>query len=58
MRIETLIAEVQLTDQGVMPVFKIPSDHTPLPTAGGHNEEDGSPVRAMPRSVGRQGLEP
>jgi site-specific DNA recombinase len=55
--IETLIHEVQLTDQGVIPVFKIPTNDTPLPNESGHNEEQ-PPVRAMVRSVGRQGLEP
>ncbi len=55
--IETLIHEVQLTDQGVIPVFKIPNDQTPLPDESGQTEE-GSPVRTMVRSVGRQGLEP
>ncbi|MGC4895468.1 recombinase family protein [Micromonospora sp. DT31] len=56
--IETLIAEVQLTDQGVIPVFKIPTDTTmpPPETDGGTSEEP--PVRTMVRSVGRQGLEP
>ncbi|GAA0708244.1 hypothetical protein GCM10010199_03010 [Dactylosporangium roseum] len=58
--IETLIAEVKLTDQGVIPVFKIPAPDTPMPPPdpdGGINEE-GSPVRTMVRSVGRAGLEP
>ncbi|MEW2383649.1 hypothetical protein AB0873_16385 [Micromonospora sp. NPDC047707] len=56
--IETLIAEVQLTDQGVVPVFKIPTDTTmpPPETDGGTSKEP--PVRTMVRSVGRQGLEP
>lgn len=36
--IETVIAEVQLTDQGVVPVFKIPTDTAmpPPETDGGH----------------------
>ncbi|MBQ1072496.1 recombinase family protein [Micromonospora sp. C31] len=56
--IETLIAKVQLTDQGVVPVFKIPTDTTMPPPEkdGGTSEEP--PVRTMVRSVGRQGLEP
>ncbi|RKF23872.1 recombinase family protein [Micromonospora globbae] len=56
--IEALIAEVQLTDQGVVPVFKIPTDTTmpPPETDGGNPKEP--PVRTMVRSVGRQGLEP
>jgi site-specific DNA recombinase len=59
--VEALIAEVQITDQGVIPVFKIPTQETPLPppdTDEGTNGEEGSPVRTMVRSVGRQGLEP
>jgi site-specific DNA recombinase len=55
--IETLIHEVQLTDQGVIPVFKIPTDETPLPNGNGMND-DGSPVRTMVRSVEPRGLEP
>jgi hypothetical protein len=56
--IETLIAEVQLTDQGVVPVFKIPTDTTmPPPDPDGGTSEE-SPVRTMVRSVGRRGLEP
>jgi site-specific DNA recombinase len=51
--VETLIHEVQLTDQGVIPVFKIPSNDTPLPD-GSNLKEDGSPVRTMVRSVGRR----
>lgn len=56
--IETLIAEVRLTDQGIVPVFKIPTDTTmppPDPDGGTHDEP---PVRTMVRSVGRLGLEP
>ena len=54
---ETLIHEVQLTEQRVIPVFKIPTNETPLPDRS-DPKEDGSPVRAMVRSVGRAGLEP
>ena len=56
--IETLIAEVQLTDQGVVPVFKIPTDTTmpPPDPDGGASEEP--LVRTMVRSVGPAGLEP
>ncbi|MFV2110284.1 recombinase family protein [Micromonospora sp. LOL_015] len=57
--IETLIAEVQLTDQGVIPVFKIPTDTTmPPPNPGEGTHEEQPPVRTMVRSVGRAGLEP
>ncbi|TDC60925.1 hypothetical protein E1258_13195 [Micromonospora sp. KC207] len=55
----TLIVEVRLTDQGVVPVFKIPTDTTmppPNPDGGTHDEQP--PVRTMVRLVGRLGLEP
>lgn len=51
--IELLIAEVELTDQGVMPVFKIPTETRRLLDASSHNEEDGPPVRTVVRLVGR-----
>jgi site-specific DNA recombinase len=57
--IETLIAEVQLTEQGAIPMFKIPHETTLPPSdPDGGNIEEGSPVRTMVRSVGRAGLEP
>ncbi|MEU7868129.1 recombinase family protein [Dactylosporangium sp. NPDC049140] len=58
--IEALIAEVQLTDQGVVPVFKIPTQDTPMPPPNpdGGTNQDRLRVRTMVRSVGRQGLEP
>ncbi|WP_435123364.1 recombinase family protein [Micromonospora tulbaghiae] len=56
--IETLIAEVQLTDQGVVPVFKIPTDTTMPPPETDGGTSGVPPVRTMVRSVGRQGLEP
>ncbi|GAB3860606.1 hypothetical protein GCM10029963_63770 [Micromonospora andamanensis] len=57
--IETLIAEVQITDQGVVPVFKIPTDTTlPPPNSDGGTHDEQPPVRTMVRSVGRAGLEP
>jgi site-specific DNA recombinase len=55
--IEALIHEVKLTDQGVRPMFKIPTNDTPLPD-GSHEEEEGAPVRTMVRSVEPRGLEP
>ena len=57
--IETLIAEVQLTEDGAIPMFKIPHE-TMLPPSDsdGGNIEVRSPVRTMVRSVGRAGLEP
>ena len=42
-----------ITDQGVIPEFKIPDVQMPLPSRSGMDEEDGSPVRTMVRSVGR-----
>ncbi|MBM0231184.1 recombinase family protein [Micromonospora sp. STR1_7] len=56
--VETLIAEVQLTDQGVVPVFKIPTDTTMPPPETDGGTSGVPPVRTMVRSVGRAGLEP
>ena len=61
--IEAFVAEIRITDEGVIPVFRIPGPHTPIPDTGGRGGADevtrtGDPVRAMVRSVGRQGLEP
>ncbi len=59
--IETLIADIKITDQGVIPVFKIPTDQDPLtppnPDDARYNEEQ-PPVRTMVRSVEPRGLEP
>ncbi len=57
--IEALVAEIQLTEQGAIPVFRIPGPGTTIP--GQRQEaqaEEDTPVRTMVRSVGRQGLEP
>ncbi len=56
--IEALIAEIRISDEGVIPVFRIPAPRTPAD--GERTATDGatSPVRAMVRSVGRVGLEP
>ncbi|MEV0398277.1 recombinase family protein [Polymorphospora rubra] len=56
--IETLIAEVRLTDKGAVPVFKIPTDTTVPPPETDEGTHNQPPVRTMVRSVGRQGLEP
>jgi hypothetical protein len=58
--IEALIAEVKLTDQGVIPMFKIPTPDTPMPPPNpdGDTNEEGSPVRTMVRPVERTELEP
>jgi site-specific DNA recombinase len=53
--IEALIHEIRITDQGVIPVFRIPGPATPIP---GQPDSTGTPVRTMVRSVGRVGLEP
>jgi site-specific DNA recombinase len=56
--IEALIAEVRITDERIIPVFKIPGPGVATPgdaPATGTTEEA---VRAMLQSVGRTGLEP
>jgi site-specific DNA recombinase len=55
--IESLIAEVRLTSEGVIiPVFKLPTPDAPLPGEAADVEEP--PVRTMVRSVELRGLEP
>lgn len=54
----THIAEVQLTDQGVVPVFKIPTDTTMPPPETDEGTSKEPPVRTMVRSVEPRGLEP
>ena len=59
--VEALIAQVQLTGQGIIPVFRIPTRtrQCPRPTrTRAHNDEEQPPVRTLVRSVGRAGLEP
>ncbi len=61
--IEAFIAEIRLTEAGVIPVFRIPGPHTPIPDTSNHGGADEvtrtcEPVRAMGRSVGPVGLEP
>jgi site-specific DNA recombinase len=58
--VEALIAEIRITNERIIPVFKIPGPDTALPggtPATGTAEEEAA-VRAMLRSVGRAGLEP
>jgi hypothetical protein len=50
--IEALIAEIRLTDDGAVPVFRIPDDDTAIPA------DDQPPVRTRVRPVGPVGLEP
>lgn len=57
--IEALIAEIPITGEGIIPVFKIPGPRTPIP--GSNNTATSAatePGRTMVRPVGRQGLEP
>ena len=54
--IEALIAEIRITEEGVIPVFRIPSPRTPTPA--GDTTATEPAVRAMVRAVGRVGLEP
>ncbi len=58
--VEALIAEVRVTKDGIIPMLKIPDEHTMLPETGRDedNRNNGSTVRIMVRSVGRAGLEP
>ncbi len=55
--IEALIAEIRITEQGVIPVFKIPPPGTP-PPGNSPDSATASPVRATVHSVDRTGLEP
>ncbi len=61
--IEALLAEIRLTQEGVIPVFRIPGPHTPIPETPGTSETDETTpnqetVRIPGRLVGRVGLEP
>lgn len=61
--IEAFIAEIRITEEGVIPVFRIPGPHTPIPgTSHSSGAEEttptGDPVRAMGWSVGPVGFEP
>ena len=57
--IETLSHEVQLTPQGAVPVFKIPTDTTMPPPGTDEGTRDQDPtVHTMVRSVELRGLEP
>jgi site-specific DNA recombinase len=61
--IETFVAEIRITDEGVIPVFRIPGPYTPIPDTGDRGGADevtrtAEPVRAMARSVELRGLEP
>jgi site-specific DNA recombinase len=61
--IEALVAGIRLTQEGVIPVFRIPGPHKPIPETPGSGEAgETTPnqemVRIPGRLVGRLGLEP
>ncbi len=53
--IEAFVAEIRLTEEGVIPIFRIPGPCTPIPDSDPSEAEQttptGDPVRAMGRSV-------
>ncbi|GGK41731.1 hypothetical protein GCM10010124_38170 [Pilimelia terevasa] len=55
--IEALVAEIKITDEGVIPVFRIPNQPTGIPATTSGNTEPPQ-VRAMQPSVEPWGLEP
>lgn len=56
--IESLVAEIQIRDHGVIPIFRIPVQDDETPADITSTEVTTDPVRTMVRSVGRAGLEP
>ena len=56
--VEALIAEIRITGEGIIPVFRIPGPRSPIPGETSTTSTSAVPVRAMVRSVGRVGLEP
>ena len=56
--VEALIAEIRITGEGIIPVFRIPGPRSPIPGDTSTTTTSAVPVRAMVRSVGRVGLEP
>jgi site-specific DNA recombinase len=56
--IEALVAEVRITEEGLIPVFRIPSPRPPIPGDTDDAAASDPAVRTMLRSVGRLGLEP
>ncbi len=55
--IEALVAEVRITEDGLIPVFRIPSPQSPVPSNAAATACE-PPVRTMLRLVGPVGLEP
>ncbi len=56
--VEALIDEIRITEEGIIPVFRIPGPRSPIPGETSTTSTSAVPVRAMVRSVGRVGLEP
>jgi site-specific DNA recombinase len=53
--IETLIHEIRISDEGLIPVYQIPDPATPIP---GLDTENEAPVRTMGHQVELWGFEP
>ena len=51
--IETLVAELRITEEGVIPVFKIPGPRSPIRGENDTTDTNEIMVRAMVRPVGR-----
>jgi len=56
--VEALIAEIRITGEGIIPVFRIPGPRSPIPGDTSTTITSAVPVRAMVRSVELRGLEP
>ena len=54
--IETLIHEIRISDEGLIPVYQIPDPNTPIP--GCDDTENGSAVRKVGHHVELWGFEP
>src|SRR5690606_41612775 len=55
--IESLVAEIRIDNEKVIPVFKIPGPAAAIPNDATATDDEPT-VRTMVRSVGRTGLEP
>ena len=54
--IEALVSEVRITEEGVIPVFRVPGPCTPIPGGDGiATIATTDPVRAMVRSISQWG---
>jgi site-specific DNA recombinase len=56
--VEALIDEIRITEEGIIPVFRIPGPSSPIPGETSTADTSAVPVRAMVRSVGPVGFEP